>query len=522
MSNLLADLQAKAQRAEKAVEAQVKVERHGAFRDHSDATEPSADWVSPRTPEGIALYGFQDAAVETAYKYRKALIGFAPGMGKTPTALTALANEVYQGRSCNVVVVPPALRLMWAAEAERFFPDLTVTVVTGTKPADIEHADIIVVGDSTVAPRLDDLLALPLSSLVIDEAHRIKNLAAKRTKAVLTLADALDPEAMVMGLTGTLAVNRPDEIYPPIRMLGAHIARAVSGGSTATSFKQRWCILEAINVRGRTVNKVVGCMDAEALHEALRTHCYVRVEREDVLDMPSKVWSHQTLMVNGARAEYDRAERDFIAWLLNEKGGADDPNARAAAERARRSEAITKLNAMWKLAGRAKASGVAPDYILDLVDQGEQVVVMSHHREVSEALAEALDKADIPHATILGGQTPQSKRDAEEAFRAGDVDVLVCSIQAAKEGLNLEAAAHLVFTQLPWSPGDLQQSSDRIYRVTQNRDCTIHVLGLDNSVDEKMWLVLNAKAKVVDAINAGQQVTIPDEEVYEAVMNSYR
>jgi len=47
------------------------------------------------------------------------------------------------------------------------------------------------------------------------------------------------------------------------------------------------------------------------------------------------------------------------------------------------------------------------------------------------------------------------------------------------------------------------------------------VLNADASIDEVMWAVLIEKAKVVDAINAGQPVTIDEETVTEAVLAHY-
>lgn len=76
-------------------------------------------------------------------------------------------------------------------------------------------------------------------------------------------------------------------------------------------------------------------------------------------------------------------------------------------------------------------------------------------------------------------------------------------IQSAGTGLNLENSANLVFIQLPWSPSEFEQASDRIYRVTQERECTIHTLFTAGTVEEHVMEVLNKKAIVTNAINAG-------------------
>jgi SWI/SNF-related matrix-associated actin-dependent regulator 1 of chromatin subfamily A len=483
------------------------------FRARSDAMARTENWDLCE-PEGIDLYGFQAAAVETILMYGRALLGFAPGMGKTVTALTALATD--QKRA--IIVCPPSLRLMWIREIARLFPQLAsrVHTVTGTKPKAIDTNNcILVVGDSVVAKRLEDLQAWGAEALYLDEAHRIKNNKANRTKAVLALADSLPMDATIVGLTGTLSVNRPDESWAPIRMTGVANARAVSGGSSFTNFVQRCCETQPIRVAGgRIINNVVGCTDAVALHEALRSQVYVRVEREDVLDMPDKVWKITDLILNGDFKVYQEAESDFINWIADTKGD-------KAAHRAAKAEAIVKLNALRELAGECKIKTAAVEYITDLTDQDEQVVVMAHNRSVVQKLAGKLQAKGVDVAMIYGGMSDTAKANAEADFRDGSVQVLVANIDSAGVGLNLDTAANLVFVQLPWSPGALQQAADRIYRLTQKRNCTIHVLNAMGSVDERMWGILQAKAEVVDAINAGMPCTLPTDSVYTAVLEDY-
>jgi hypothetical protein len=101
-------------------------------------------------------------------------------------------------------------------------------------------------------------------------------------------------------------------------------------------------------------------------------------------------------------------------------------------------------------------------------------------------------------------------------------------------GVTLTAAAHAVFVQVPWSAGDLKQAADRIYRcddITKARaaageSVTWHVLQAahangDPSFDMAMWAVLEKKAKVCDAVNAGMDVTMPDEAVMKMAMEAW-
>lgn len=487
------------------------------FRPHSDATEPTPGFVLPVAPQGITLYGYQVAAVETILTFRRAILGFAPGMGKTPTALTAIAALAAQGQR-TIVVVPPSLRIdPWQREAARLFPHLKVAVVEGTKSAPLPDADVVVIGDSVIAKRLDDVKAWRPNNLVVDEVQRMKSRTAKRAQAVIELAEQVRLLGTVVLLTGTLAVNNPGEVYNPAVIAG--IAKDLSGGANWGDFLTRWCVTETVWTGVKNIlvpAKVQDPVRMAELHERLRQVAYVRVERDQVLDMPDKVWAVRDLTLNGELATYRRMERDFISWVLANKG-------KPSAERATKAEAITKLMALWAEAGSAKVK-VAVEYIASLVQQGEQVVTMAWHKDVVAAIAEGLAAEGVSSVQVVGGMTSDDKALAQDAFRSGAADVLIGNITAAGTGLNLENSAHLVFVQLPWSPGDLVQASDRIYRVTQQRNCTIHVVNAGDTVDDHMWAVLNSKAEVVDRINTGrvgETISVDAASVTDNVLASY-
>ena len=515
-STLLANIAKTAETA--ALRAAADLDLRADFRAHSDAIAPTPGYRLPVSPQGITLYGYQAAAVETILTFRRAIIGFAPGMGKTPTALTAVAALADQGQR-TVIVVPPSLRVdPWQREAARLFPGLRVAIVEGTKAAPLPDVDVVVIGDSVISQRLADVLAWAPNALVVDEAQRHKSRTAKRAKATTEVAEQVRAAGgTVVLLTGTLAVNNPGEVFQPAVIAG--IAKELSGSANWGDFLTRWCVTETVWTGVRNVLVPSKDQDPQRmaeLHERLRQIAYVRVEREAVLDLPEKVWAVRDLSLNGALATYRRMERDFLAWVAEERG-------KASHDRAKKAEAITKLMALWAEAGNAKVKA-AVEYITSLVEQGEQVVAMAWHKNVVTQLAELLAAEGVTSVQVVGGLSSEAKADAQDTFRAGKADVLIGNITAAGTGLNLDNATQLVFVQLPWSPGDLVQASDRIYRVTQRNACTIHVLNGCDTVDDRMWAVLNAKAEVVDRINTGETgatISVDAASVTDSVLADY-
>ena len=512
MSSIFDTIRAEAQKVAQATVAQAS--QLQGFAARSALTQPTDGFTLPPTADGKVFYGYQLAAVQTAILFRRSVVGFAPGMGKTMVAL-AVANHVATvegGRT--VVVCPPSLRFdPWEREVRAQYPHLQVEVLNASAEATIPTADVLIVPDSvTLTRRLNDILAWGPTALVVDEAQRIKSRTAKRSKAVWALADALPADGIVLPLSGTIAKTAADDVWSTWRALGPAALRALAGATSYSAFQSRWCITQW----NPWANKqdTIGIRDEAELHLGLRATGYVRVERAEVLDMPAKVWVERDLELNGDLREYRRMERGFLAWVAEAQG--DD-----ALKRASKAEAITKLNLLWKEAGKAKAAASA-EYVQALVDAGEQVVVMGWHKSAIANFTRHLAANGTTVVQVVGGMTPQAKVDAQDAFRAGDAQVLVANIISGGTGLNLEVAAHLVFLQTCWSPGDIIQASDRIYRVTQRRDCTVHVLNASGTVDDRLWNVLKFRADLLDAVNSGRaDVTISTGSVEEAVLADY-
>lgn len=512
---------------EAATDAVIEREKWEDFDLFSGNVEPSEDFVFAVTPETIKPRGFQLAAAEAVLRFGRGVIGFAPGMGKTlPAQLVAAERHAATGAR-TVAIVPPTLRLdPWVREFNKEFPSLKVVLLEGRKAGEVAaDADVVVVPDSIVSARAEDIIAFGPEVLLIDEAQRFKNREAKRTKGVRDIAAevAKVEDSIICLLTGTLAVNRPDEIWSPVSI--AQRAAALSGGDSWTAFMDKWCHTETIWTGKTHVRVATAVKDIEALHRRLRETSYIRVERDEVLDMPDKVWAVRNLALPASQmVTYRRVEREFLSWLKDVAG-------EEAMLRAAKAETITRMTALRKEAAAAKVEATA-EYVEEIVAQGEPVVLMGWHTSAiggtdakgrkHDGVIAALRDRGIEVAKVVGGMTAAQKTAEVDRFKSGEAQVLVGQIVAAGTGLNLENAAHLVFMELPWSPGDLTQASDRIYRVTQRRDCTIHVLNAESTIDQEIWAVINAKAEVVDQINAGQVgATIDPGSVQEEVLSRY-
>ncbi|HTD57613.1 MAG TPA: SNF2-related protein, partial [Solirubrobacteraceae bacterium] len=392
---------------------------------------------------GGELKPFQRAGVSYLLAQRRAFLADEQGLGKTIEALATLeADNAYPA----VVVCPASLKLNWMKELERWLPGRSSQALTGmgggraTESSDgdlaesrtssdarggsdraagapIPPADITVVNYDILAARAPALAAMEPRALVLDESHYCKNAAAKRTQAVARLATSIPSDGLVLALTGTPVMNRPPELISQLRIIG-RLADFGSGAQFGRRFK--------------------GADAHVRLHWHLRSRCFVRRLKADVLpQLPPKTRTVVPVELDN-EPEYRLAETDVIAWLRSRPLDLGELDAKVAA--ALRAERLVRLNALKMLAARGKLHA-ALAWIHDFCTSGERLVVFAHHREVQRAVIER-----FPHALhILGGDTHAARDAAWQSFQQPDHaenQLLVCSIEVAGQGVTLTRSSN--------------------------------------------------------------------------------
>ena len=141
----------------------------------------------------------------------------------------------------------------------------------------------------------------------------------------------------------------------------------------------------------------------------------------------------------------------------------------------------------------------AADFIDDLLQAGELVVVFAHHKDVVQALEDEL-KTHKP--VIVVGDTTRLKRDmAIEAFQAGKTKLIIGNIAAMSEGVDLSASDTIVFVECTWSTSALEQASSRVENITKSGiPPVIYILTIRASLDHVVLAKVLKKMDVVSQI----------------------
>lgn len=494
-------------------------------------------------PTKIPLMGFQRAGVEyLEAKGGRALIADEMGLGKTAQALGYLVR--HPEALPALIVVPASVRVNWIREIEKFTA-LRPALVTGkTQLAALQRLGIPAVkalkGDwGQVAVINYDLLAKKMPSerfqacgfktLILDEAHYIKEAQSLRTKAALALSRLA---SHVVLLSGTPILNRPRELWTLTQAINPSLFPKFF------DFGIRYCAGHQRSVsRTRRVWDFSGVSNLDELERILRMRLMIRREKSQVLaELPPRRRVTVPLPLNGALGTYTHTASSILAELRQlAKRRADwksalakmSPEARRRhlAENAAQASEMARLHGVIlgqldRLRQAAALAKIEPavDRIGDMAEEGEQVIVFAHHHEIEDRLVAALCERRV-HVGLIRGTTEAAQRvKIEDLFQRGELRVLVLGLLAAGVGLNLQAASNCVFVELPWRPADIDQAEARAWRMGQKKPVTTFLLVGLGTLDEQIAQVIDAKRAVANSVLGEAERTLEDDALLDGIL----
>jgi len=442
------------------------------------------------------LYGYQRAGVEFMVNNPSSLLADDMGLGKTVQALTAVneyAAEHGGGERPRLIVCPSSVKGNWAKEVEQW-TQMPAYVIDG-KTADKRRlqikkyseepgASIIVNWEKIRAKRVGRkiemaeplLLEIPWIAVIADEAHRAKNRKSQQTLGLWQLKDA----PMKLALTGTPILNSPDEIWALLAWL---VPEQYGRGGNRTPY---WTFYDQYvdYYEGPYGRVITGARNPDALRFELANKL-VRRTKGSVLDLPEKTRQYMDVTLHPKQRKlYEDAEKEMWLEIVQaegpqalEKSILEIPNGAARCTRLR------QIASSPALLGGEDVS-VKLDVAVELIeDSGRQVVVFSEFKKTCSLLAERLAKRKISSALITGDIPPEVRTDSVQEFQEGDIDVMICTLDAGGVGITLTAADTVIFLERDWTPAINEQAEDRLHRIGQENHVSIVILQAIDTVD---------------------------------------
>ena len=433
------------------------------------------------------LLNFQKMGLDFLLKSSgNALLADDMGLGKTVQTLAYIASEK---QSLPALIVAPLVTLTnWQREIERFMKKKskngrivendvpTITSIRSGKRGEISNYDFYLINYELLHKRQDDLAKLKIRTLVCDEVQHLRSKTTQKYKAVKTLASMKSMKYRV-GLSGTPIYNHGSEIWPIVDILKPGLL------GNFKEFCEYFCYQDE---KGKAI---VVPNKRDGLRYVLQRDVMLRRKKSDVLkELKDKVRYKETI---DADETYYKNELNKIWTKLEEeqKNAETEFNKLASYQRAIQSER--------QAAGVAKLHHVT-DFVKNIMEIEESVVVFCHHKYIHKLLHESLQ--EFKPSSIIGGQNDKIRQDNIDRFQNGDTKLMVAGLRAGSMGINLTRAKYVIFAELDWSPAIHRQAEDRLHRIGQKNTVFAYYLIGKKTLDEHVANILVDKSYEIDAI----------------------
>jgi SNF2 family DNA or RNA helicase len=451
------------------------------------------------------------------------LLAGDPGTGKTLVAIKSIWFATVALRNVdawlpNLYALPANLLAQVARELRRFAPELRVAALrTGKDPIPAPGAyDVLLVPYTlpVAARRIAEAVAALGAPLfvVFDEMHLLRNVAAKRTKFWVNLARNA---RWVLPMSGTPFVNSGEDLYATFHLLGllAEPGIGVPGAdgvlqpASFAQFCKRFVVYREMSINGRVFAKAVGTKNADILNRVLAPRM-TRWVASELLSLPPLIVEQHLLDMADVRGQLAEHDQEKVEELLARRRAGEEITEEQIAEAVGDGPTSESLSTYRRLIGTAKAPLVAEWIIGRIEGGGGQTLVFGHHRAALESIKAKLDQAKVP-AGLIYGDTSVTQRDRQvQSFQAGALKVLVLQIEVGGLGLNLQAASHVVFAELPWTAAAYRQAIARAHRAGQQQHVLVSIATVPDSLDEIIAGTIARKAAEAAAVLD----TIPEVE----------
>ena len=440
-------------------------------------------------------------------KQGKSLLLDAPGLGKSLEMMYYAETLKRRGliEHCLLITGIAGLRQQWKSEIQKFSTESAVVlgervnrngkiVYDSVKERaeqlkhKIDEFWIIMNVESLRDPKIIEAFNKSenkIDLICFDEIHRgVANKNSQSATGLLKLNSKYK-----VGASGSIIVNSPISAYMSLFW-------TENDRSTLTNFKSQYCKFGGFNNA-----QIVGYKNLDTLQEEIDS-CSIRRTFDQVKDdMPKKTIDVELVELAddhkkfyeavkaGVKEEADKVELksgNLLALTTRLRQATADPAILT-------SEPITasKLNRVVEL-------------VEDIISGGEKVIVMDTFKSSIYTLQKLLAKYNpvIGTGDLADGEVSENINK----FRTDpDCKLLLGTSQKIGTGFSMPECKYLIFVSTAWTYSEFNQNCERIYRITSNKPVFIKVLLANDTIDQRVWEVVNNKKDLADYLIDGKE-----------------
>jgi SNF2 family DNA or RNA helicase len=398
---------------------------------------------------------------------RNLLLALDMGTGKS---LISIAYVEMNAFNKVFVITPNSLKYNYYNEVEKFTNSLAY-IVGKKNTCKIEDAKYIIVNYEyfnssdfkKVESKFNKLNIGKIDCLISDECHRLKSTKSntyKNFKKIFKDDIFNNKKISKIFMSGTPAPSKAAELYTILHQISS------IDFPTKKHFYEYYCgmIYDKENGWGYVTDTMQQRFD-ELFHK-IEPYIYRKKKSEVLKDLPEK--TYQKIILEMTSKEYE------IYFDLEE----------GVANEFLNKEIKNPLSIMGKL--REYTSHLKANNIVELIDSilecGEKFVVIDFYKNSLYELHKQYPEISALHT---GDEKDEVRAEIVKDFQNDDgkIKIFLGSEGTTKEGLTLTAASKVGMLTIPWTPGALDQCTDRLARIGQKNAVNAYILVYKDSID---------------------------------------
>lgn len=328
-----------------------------------------------------------------------------------------------------------------------------------------------------------------LNMIIIDEVHKNMSPTSLQGKQILRIKDKTHSRCTWVSLTGTPIVNKPTDVFLPMRLIDAH---------NFTSY-YKWCQYFCV-YGGYGGHEVIAYRNIPRLKFMLQQNM-IRRRKEDVLDLPDKI--HMDVYVENTKYQSRLAEEVTMDLIAHAEEIANDLNPMVRFLRLRQVNGSPELvdhdlrvdNTYLKY--NAKLVKLL-ELLEEIHERGEKTVIFSNWVEPLRTLFKFLS-SKYKVCCFTGTMSEAERQKHKRVFMNNpEYTVMIGTIGALGTTHTLTAANNIIFYDEPWTYADKLQAEDRCHRISAKKSVNVYTLISKDTIDERVHDIVYSKKDTSD------------------------
>jgi len=249
---------------------------------------------------------------------------------------------------------------------------------------------------------------------------------------------------------------------------------------------------------------------------ALLNQYQLRRRKADVLaDLPPKLITDLALpMTPAQRRAYDRAAYEGIVQL-REMGEVRVEHVLAL---------ITRLKQLCNFSpdGESAKLDDLRGRLEELTAEGHRALVFTQFIDEASGARRIAERLRRFSPLVFTGELSlPERRDLVDRFQRGDHGVMILSLRAGGQGLNLQSASYVFHFDRWWNPAVERQAEDRTHRIGQSQPVHVYRYVMADTIEQRIHDLLQRKVDLfthlIDTASLDLSSFLTKDELFEII-----